>query len=75
MTTLNSLRRLDLEKLQEKNPEYRMELVDGNIIVMSPSGYESDEVALEFGTQLRNWVGPRKLGHVTGSSAGFDLLL
>ncbi|MEP1056950.1 Uma2 family endonuclease [Phormidium sp. FACHB-592] len=40
---------------------------------MSPLGYESDEVASEFSAQLRNWVRPRKLGPITGSSAGFNL--
>lgn len=70
---MSSLTIKDLEKLQAEHPDYRMELVDGNIIVMSPSGYESDEVAFEFGAQLRNWVKPRKLGRVTGSSAGFNL--
>jgi Uma2 family endonuclease len=73
VTSVTSLTRKDLEKLQAEHPDYRMELVDGKIIIMSPSGYESDEVALEFGAQLRNWVRPRKLGRVTGSSAGFDL--
>ena len=63
----------DLEKLQTQNSDYRMELVDGEIIVMSPSGYESDEVATLFSTELLNWVRPRKLGRVTGSSAGFSL--
>ncbi len=70
---MSSLTTKDLEKLQKEHPDYRMELVDGSIIVMSPSGYESDEVAFEFGAQLRNWVKPRKLGRVTGSSAGFSL--
>ena len=70
---MSSLTIKDLEKLQAEHPDYRMELVEGNIIVMSPSGYESDEVAFEFGAQLRNWVKPRKLGRVTGSSAGFNL--
>jgi Uma2 family endonuclease len=73
MATVTGLTRKDLEKLQAEYPDYRMELVDGNIIIMSPSGYESDEVAAEFASQLRNWVRPRKLGRVTGSSAGFDL--
>jgi Uma2 family endonuclease len=63
----------DLEKMQAQNPSYRMELVNGSIVIMSPSGYESDEVAAEMVAQLRNWVKPRKLGRVTASSAGFRL--
>lgn len=63
----------DLERLQAQNPDYQMELVDGEIIVMSPSGLESDEVAAAIITQLSNWVRPRKLGCVTASSAGFIL--
>lgn len=43
-----SLTANDLEKMQQQLPDYRMELVDGEVIVMSPSGYESDEVAAEF---------------------------
>lgn len=63
----------DLEKMQADYPDYRMELVDGNIVVMSPSGYESEEVGTEFARILGNWVRPRKLGRVVGSSAGFRL--
>ncbi|MEQ8751926.1 MAG: Uma2 family endonuclease [Coleofasciculus sp. G1-WW12-02] len=63
----------DLEKLQVQHPHYRMELIGGEIIVMSPSGYESDEVAAEIIAQLRNWVRPRRLGRVTASNAGFIL--
>lgn len=63
----------DLEKMQQQLPDYPMELVDGEIIIMSPSGYESDEVAAEIVAQLRNWIRPRKLGRVTASSAGFKL--
>jgi Uma2 family endonuclease len=70
---MSSLTIQDLENLQVQNPSYRMELVDGSIVVMSPSGYESDEVAAEMIAQLRNWVKPRKLGRVTASSAGFRL--
>jgi len=63
----------DLEKAQQQLPDYRMELVDGAIIVMSPSGYESDEVATRLSTFMNVWVMPRNLGRVTGSSAGFTL--
>ncbi|MBD2195223.1 MULTISPECIES: Uma2 family endonuclease [Calothrix] len=63
----------DLEKMQQQYPDYRMELVKGNVIVMSPSGYESDEVAATMVSQLYNWVKPRKLGRITASSAGFRL--
>ena len=63
----------DLEKIQAAHPDYRMELVDGNVIVISPSGYESEEVGTEFAALLRNWVRPRQLGRVAGSSAGFRL--
>ena len=63
----------DLKRFQQRHPDHRLELVDGAIIVMSPSGYESDETAAEIIAQLRNWVRPRKLGRVTASSAGFKL--
>ena len=64
----------DLESLQAEYSDYQMELVDGEIIVMSPSGYESDEVAFRVGSKLWSWVEPRRLGRVTGSSAGFSLV-
>ncbi|MBD2459275.1 Uma2 family endonuclease [Nostoc sp. FACHB-87] len=63
----------DLEQLQSQNPDWRMELVEGNIIVMGPSDYESDEIGSRLLTFLNVWVMPRKLGRVTGSSAGFIL--
>lgn len=63
----------DLEKLQVQYPDHQLELVNGKIIVMSPSGYESDEIAFRFGGKLWNWVEPRRLGRVVGSSAGFSL--
>ncbi|MDX2240074.1 MAG: Uma2 family endonuclease [Leptolyngbyaceae cyanobacterium bins.302] len=63
----------DLEKLQKQQPDYRMELVEGEIVVMSPSGLESDEVAAEIIRQLGNWVRPRRLGRITASSAGYVL--
>lgn len=64
----------DLEDVQRRlDDDYRIELINGEISLMSPSGYESDEVAFEFGAQLRNWVRPRQIGRVTGAGAGFSL--
>lgn len=70
---LMSLTIKDLEQLQSQNPDWRMELVEGNIIVMAPSDYQSDEIGSRLLTFLNIWVMPRKLGRVTGSSAGFIL--
>ncbi len=67
----------DLEQLQgilcEAHLDYQLELVDGKIILMGPSDIVSSEIGLEFGSLLRNWVKPRKLGRVFESSGGFIL--
>lgn len=63
----------DLERLQAEHSDYQMELVNGEIIVMSPSGYESEEVAFRVGAKLFPYVEERRLGRVTGSNAGFVL--
>ena len=63
----------ELEEIQTAYPDYRMELVDGSIIIMSPSAYEPEEVGTEFARILGNWVRPRKLVRIVGSSAGFKL--
>ena len=63
----------DLEHFQAEHPDWQMELVDGKIVVMGPSDYESDEIGSRLITFLNIWVMPRKLGRVTGSSAGFIL--
>ena len=67
------LSQTDLEAFQAQYPDHRLELVNGKVIVMSPSGYESDEVAAEAIRILGNWVRPRRLGRVAASSAGFRL--
>lgn len=64
----------DLEKVQAKlGDEYQVELVDGRITVMSPSGYESDEVAARVIGKLFPHVDANQLGRVTASGAGFTL--
>ena len=68
-----SLTITDLAQVQLEHPEWQLELVNGNILAMGPCDYTSDEIGTEFARQLANWVRPRKLGRVTGSSAGFIL--
>ncbi|MBE9235976.1 Uma2 family endonuclease [Anabaena aphanizomenioides LEGE 00250] len=63
----------DLEQLQTEHPEWQMELVEGNIVIIGPSDYESEEIGGRLLTFLNMWVLSRKLGRVTGSSAGFIL--
>ena len=63
----------DLKNFQSQHPDHRLELVDGAIIVTSPCGFESDEIAAEIIRQLGNWVRPRRLGRVLASSAGYIL--
>ena len=63
----------DLQQLQAASPDLRMELVNGDIRVMSPSGGESDAVSARFIARLVIWVEDRRLGQVFGSSAGFVL--
>lgn len=60
-----------LDKLQQENSDLKYELQEGEIVIMSPSDFLSEDVGGSFITHLRNWVNPRKLGRVTGSSAGF----
>jgi Uma2 family endonuclease len=61
----------DLDRIQQQNPELKYELHEGEINIMSPSDFFSEDVGGGFLTYLRNWVNARKLGRVTGSSAGF----
>lgn len=63
----------DLRRFQSEHPDLRMELVGGEIIVMSPSGYESEEVASRMLGKMFPYVDANRLGRVTGSSAGFTL--
>ncbi|HBE21845.1 MAG TPA: hypothetical protein DEG17_15905 [Cyanobacteria bacterium UBA11149] len=70
--TVSDLERLQT-KLKDDSLDYQLELVDGNIIVMGPSDYTSDEIGTRLCTFLNIWIMPRKLGRVTGAAAGFRL--
>jgi Uma2 family endonuclease len=63
----------DVEKVQALYPDYRIELREGKLIVMSPSDSVSGEIAGRFITLLSNWVYTQKAGRVLDSSTGFRL--
>jgi len=53
--------------------EVRHELVDGELITMSPAGAEHGEVAAEIGARLRNYVREHRLGKTYAAETGFLL--
>ncbi len=73
MVSEMALTESDLMAVQALYPDKRVELRDGKIIVMSPSDFTSEVIVARLVTSLQNWVGPRKLGFVATSSAGFHL--
>lgn len=70
--TVKHLQQLQ-EKLQDYHTDFQMELVDGKIILMGPSDYQSSEIGARLIWLLMNWINPRNLGRVTDSSGGFIL--
>ncbi len=63
----------DVEKVQALYPDYRIELREGKLIVMSPSDSVSGEIAIRFSTLLGTWVYNHNLGRVLDSSTGFRM--
>jgi len=70
--TVKDLERIE-SVLSEAGLDYQIEIEQGNITIMGPSDIVASEVSLEFASQLRNWVKPRRLGRVFDSAGGFIL--
>jgi Uma2 family endonuclease len=51
----------------------RCELVRGELIQMTPAGFEHGRIAAEIGGILREFVRPRALGVITGAETGFHI--
>ncbi len=51
----------------------KYELIDGELTLMGPAGFDHDKFAASIITELHLFVRSLKLGSVVGSSAGFRL--
>lgn len=51
----------------------RYELVRGELVTMPAAGYPHGIVSMAIGVELRNFVKPRRLGHVLATDTGFTL--
>ena len=73
MLSSMALTEKDLLTVQAAYPGNRVELRDGKIIIMSPSGHAPEVIVARLTARLQNWIEPRGLGFVATSSAGFHL--
>ena len=61
-----------LEQISRLNKPWQFErTADGELVIMAPAGIDSDEISVELGRQLANWVRSGMGGVVTGSSGGY----
>jgi Uma2 family endonuclease len=56
-----------------ENADKRLELVEGEIREMAPSGGEHGEITFDFGLVIGNFVKARNLGRVTAAETGYIL--
>jgi Uma2 family endonuclease len=61
------------ELLAMPSDGYRYELVKGELIRMSPAGFNHGEVAMNIGSALHRYVKQNKLGQVCAAETGFIL--
>lgn len=62
-----------VEELEHAPPDGRYELIDGELVEMTPSGRRAAKTGVRIGNRLSNHVEPRGLGEVTGADGGFVL--
>ena len=63
-----------VEELEREGPpDGRWELIDGELVEMTPSGGRASKIGLWIGHLLAGHVAPRRLGEVFGADGGFVL--
>jgi Uma2 family endonuclease len=71
--TTQATKLITAEELFEMGDIGRCELIDGEIVRMSPSGAEHGNVAMNLGAILRQFVKAQGLGRVFAAETGFKL--
>ena len=71
--TTQATKLVTAEELFEMGDVGRCELIDGQIVRMSPSGAEHGNVAMNLGAILRQFVKANGLGRVFAAETGFKL--
>jgi Uma2 family endonuclease len=61
------------EDLLALGEEARYELIEGRLVLMSPTGFLHGDVALALAAALRAFVHPRRLGRIVVGEVGFVL--
>lgn len=64
---------LTVRELEESPPEGEWELIDGELIAVSPSSYKSATTSHRIGRLVGNYVDEHRLGDVTSAEGGFVL--
>jgi len=74
MSTVSSQKLMTAEELFARSSQLgRCELIEGELVKMSPAGGEHGDLAFEFGRLIGNFVAEQKLGKVFAAETGFRL--
>jgi Uma2 family endonuclease len=60
-----------VEDIQRQHPGYDVEIHNGEYVVVAPHDLVSAHLAVRIASRLDQWTGPRRLGRVFDSNAGF----
>lgn len=62
-----------IEDVERSPPEGEWELIDGELVPMTPSGLEASSLGLRIGRIVGNFVDAHDLGMMTGADGGYVL--
>jgi Uma2 family endonuclease len=59
------------DEVKRQHPGYDVEIHNGQYVVVAPHGLISAHLAVKIASRLDQWCGPRRIGRVFDSNAGF----